>query len=48
MIVTAVTCLAVIAAGAAVIITAHVPVASNSPERPAISSPVDVGRAPAP
>ncbi len=45
MIATAITGLTVIATG---VITAHVPVKSNSPERPAMSTPVDVGRAPAP
>jgi hypothetical protein len=48
MIATAITGLTVIATGVAVVITAHVPVKSNSPERPAMSTPVDVGRAPAP
>ncbi|MFY9934191.1 MAG: hypothetical protein WAK82_39905 [Streptosporangiaceae bacterium] len=48
MIATAVTGLAVIATGVAVVITAHITVKSNPPERPAISSSVDVGRAPPP
>lgn len=48
MIATAVTSLAVIATGVAVVITAHITVKSNPPERPAISSSVDVGRAPPP
>jgi hypothetical protein len=48
MIATAVTGLAVIATGVDVVNTAHVPVKSNAPERPAFSSSVDVGRAPSP
>jgi hypothetical protein len=48
MIATVVTGLAVIVTGVTVAITAHVPVKANSPERPAMSSSVDVGGTPSP
>jgi hypothetical protein len=45
---TLVTGLAVILSGVAVVLTAHVPVRTNAPERPAVTSSAHQTQAPAP